>query len=57
MSVGARSTAAAPLRLLQVLEENRGAKDGSKRGAKSITEEDTFDVARLLLSGQPAGSV
>ena len=55
MSVGARSAAAAPFCLLQVLEVNQG--EGRKLArCKADPEEDTFDEARLLRSGQPAGS-
>jgi len=47
LSVGARSAAAAPLCLLQVLEVNQG--EGRKLArCKADPEEDTFDEARLV---------
>ena len=56
MSVGARSAAAALLCLLEVLEVNQG--EGQKLArCKADPEEDTFDKARLLRSGQQAGSI
>ena len=55
MSVGARSAAATPFCLLQVLEVNQG--EGRKLArCKADPEEDTFDEARLSRSGQQAGS-
>jgi len=55
LSVEARSAAAAPLCLLQVLEVNQG--EGRRLvWSKADPEEDTFDEAWLLRSGQQAGS-
>ena len=55
MSVGARSAAAAPFCLLQVLEVNQGEGRELTR-CKVDPEEATFDEARLSRSGQQAGS-
>jgi len=50
-----RSAATAPFCLLQVLEVNQG--EGRKlTRCKADPEEVTFDEARLLRSGQQAGS-
>ena len=53
MGVGARSAAAAPFRLLQVLEVDRGE---GRRQTRRIRRS-KFDEAKLQRFGQPAGSV
>ena len=56
MRVRARSAAAAPFYLLQVLEVNQGEGRELTR-CKVDPEEATFDEARLSRSGQQAGSI
>ena len=53
MGVGARSAAAAPFRLLQVLEVDRG--EGRRKTRR--TRRSKFDEAKLRRFGQQAGSV
>jgi len=53
LGVGARSAAAAPFRLLQVLEVDRGE---GRRQTRRIRRS-KFDEAKLQRFGQPAGSV
>ena len=52
MGVGARSAAAAPFRLLQVLEVDRG----EGRRLTRRTRRSKFDEAKLQRFGQQAGS-
>jgi len=53
LGVGARSAAAAPFRLLQVLEVDRG--EGQRQTRR--TRRSKFDEAKLQRFGQQAGSI